>query len=189
VAIAADEAAASLGVRSLEVRALWTRVALARQAPLRAPPPPPLPGARRWPWVGEIGTPSSWLAPEAESPVALSRALDFWDRARHASPEDRRAIRYAAVSQHRGESPSARTAYLALAGELLQPGEGDVEVWLDAFAATSHRRLGLRAYAWARAEAARFRGDAASAERWSRTYRALAELVAGEPELAAAVGI
>ena len=199
----ADEEAALLGDRGLEVRALWTRLALVRPAegggsaraagltPLRAEPPPPLPGERAWPWVGEIATPSSWLAPAAESPAALARALGFWDAARRASPEERRAIRYAAFTAHRGDAPRAFPAYLALAGELLHPDEGDVEVWLDAFAATSSRRLTLRAYAWARAEAARFRGDAAAAARWAGRYHALAALAAGpgNAELAAVLGI
>jgi hypothetical protein len=203
-AVLADEEAALLGDRRLEVRALWTRLALvpasgavpgqargAALTPLRAEPPPPLPWARAWPWVGEIATPSSWLSPEAESPVALARALGSWEAARLASPEERRAIRYAAFVSHRGDAPEALPEYLALAAELLHPDEGDVEVWLDAFAATSSRRLTLRAYAWARGEAARFRGDAAAAARWAGRYRALAALASGpgNAELAAMLGI
>ncbi len=191
-AVLADEESTVLGDRGLEVRALWTRLAFARPpvAPLRGKPPPP--GAdRSWPWVGEIATPASWLAPGAESPTALARALGFWDAARRASPEERRAIRYAAFTSHRGDAPRAFPVYLALAAELLHPDEGDVEVWLDAFAATSSRRISLRAYAWSRAEAARFRGDAAAAARWSARYHALVTLAAGpdDAELAAMIGI
>ena len=84
----------------------------------------------------------------------------------------------------------AFAAYLLLAGELLGPGEGEVEVWLDAFSATSGRALGLRAYAWTRAEAARFRGDEAAAARWTTRYRDLAKIASrpDDAELAAAVG-
>jgi hypothetical protein len=216
-ALVADEAAVLSGQRELSVRAAWTRLALSRPplAPLRADlrdgwlrppnppreapsdeksrtePPPPLPGPRAWPWVGEIATAQSWLGPGAESPGAVAQALALWDAARKASPPERRAIRYAAASAHRGEEPQARTAYLALAAELLPEGEGDVEVWLDAFSATSARRLTLRAYAWTRAEAARFRGDAEAASQWTRRYRALVQMAAApdDAELTAALGI
>jgi hypothetical protein len=209
-AVLADEEAAVLGDRSLEVRARWTRLALAHPplAPLRAEPPPPLPGARNWPWTGEIAA-ASWFSPGPEGagldgaasgpkprsrfadPVALARALGFWDAARRAPPEERRADRYAAFTRHAGDAPRAFPAYLAVAAELLQPGEGDVEVWLDAFAATSSRKLTLRAYAWARGEAARFRGDATAAARWAERYGALVKKAAGPgaAELAAALGI
>ncbi len=192
-AVVADEAAALAGERSLEVRALWTRLALARPplAPLRVAPPRPLPGARDWPWVGEVATTASWLSPGAESSMAVAQALAFWDAARAAPPEERRAVRYAAASAHRGDAPRARSAYLALAAELLPEGEGDVEVWLDAFSATSARKITMRAYAWARAEAARFRGDTEAASQWTRRYRALVALASGpdDAELSAALGI
>jgi hypothetical protein len=192
-AVLADEAAALAGDRGLEVRASWTRLALARPpvSALRAPPPAPLPGERLWPWVGEIATPSSWLAPPAESPDALARALGFWDEARRAPADVRRAIRYAAATAHRGDAPRALAAYLTVAGQLLGPDEGDVEVWLDAFSATAARKVTMRAYAWARCEAARFRGDADAAGRWAARYRTLAQLAAvpEDAELTAALGI
>jgi hypothetical protein len=194
VAVLADEGASVLGNRGLEVRALWTRLALSRRAPLRLPRPAVLPGEHaepRWPWVGEIGTSASWLAPGAESATALMQALAFWDTALLAPPEEKRALRYVAATAHRGEAPRSLGVYLALAAGLLPPGEGDVEVWLDAFSATSARRGTMRAYMWARAQAARFRGDAESAARWTERYRSLVR-VASPPEnaeIAAVLGI
>jgi hypothetical protein len=182
----ADDAAAALGDRPLALRARWTRVAFEA-----SPPSPPLPAGARWPWVGSMAAEGDWLTAEAESDATLARALSFWAAARSASPEDRRAIRYAALRQHRGDAPRAFAPYLLLAAELLAPGEGDVEVWLDAFSATSGRALGIRAYAWARAEAARFRGDTAAATRWTERYRALVKIASrpGSAELAAALGL
>ncbi len=182
-AVLADDAATSLEDRSPAARAAWTRLALAPRSALRSEPPPPLPGARAWPWVSGAG--------EATSPLVLGRALGFWDAARRASPEEKRALRYAVFADHRGDSPRAGSAYLALAAELLPAGEGDVEVWLDAFDATAARGRTLRAQAWTRAEAARFRGDAASASRWDERYRTLARLAAtpDDAELCAALGI
>lgn len=190
-ALVADGLASTLRDRGLEVTALWTRLAFARRQPLRAEPPPPLPGARAWPWSGEIATSASWLGPGAESPAALDRALGAWAAARQASPEDKRALRYAAATRHRGDAPRALAPYLAIAAELLPRGEGDVEVWLDAFSSTVARRSTLRAYAWSRAEAARFRGDAEAAARWSKVYATLVQLAAapGDAELAASLGI
>ena len=192
VVLAADEAAAALGDRRIDVRAQWTRAALAGEgSALRAKAPPPLPGERAWPWIGPMATPATWLAPEAESREALSQTLAFWDGARRAPPEERRATRYAAVVQHVGDAPRARAPYWVLAGALLGAGEGQVEVWLDAFSATDGRGMGMRGYAWTRAEAARWRGDEAAAQRWAATYQALVKLArgAGDAELAAVMGL
>jgi hypothetical protein len=138
-----------------------------------------------------MGTVASWLTPEAESPIALARALAAWESARRATSEEKRALRYAAFTDHRGDAPRALAPYLALAAELVPPGEGDVEIWLDAFSTTVARRTTMRAYTWARAEAARFRGDAEAAARWSNSYRTLARLASSpdDAELAAALGI
>lgn len=133
--------------------------------------------ARAWPWVGVTGRPTSWLVPEAEAATPLGRALAFWSAATAASPEQRRALRYAAID-HRGDAPLAAAAYYAVAAELLKPEEGDVEVWLDVFTATDARRLPLRSYAWIRAESARYRGDAASAARWTTRLRAITAVTA-----------
>lgn len=186
-AVAADDAAAHGGERPLDVRAQWTRLALAGSRRSKTAPL----GGRAWPWVGPMATPSSWLGTPAESPDALAQALAFWDGALRASPEERRAIRYAAVARHSGDTPRARAMYLSLAGGLLRPGEGDVEAWLDAFSATAVRSTTLRGYAWDRALAARLRGDAAAAERWAVRYATLVKLSAppDNQELAEALGI
>jgi hypothetical protein len=53
------------------------------------------------------------------------------------------------------------------------------------------RRLPLRSYAWIRAEAARFRGDPASAARWATRLHALTALTAdpGRAEIARYLGL
>ena len=160
-----------------------------RRAPRRGPPPPS--PARSRLALGGRRPPRRGSRPPPRAPPALAQALAFWDAARAAPPEERRALRYAAATAHRGDAPRARTAYLALAADLLHEGEGDVEVWLDAFSATAARELTLRAYAWARAEAARFRGDDDAASRWSLRYRTLARLAAapGDAELAEALDL
>ena len=178
-AIAADELAPTAGSRALDAHARWTRLALARPpfAPQRPGEAPVVGDARAWPWVGITGRPTSWLVPEAEAATPLGRALAFWSAATAASPEQRRALRYAAID-HRGDAPLAAAAYYAVAAELLKPEEGDVEVWLDVFTATDARRLPLRSYAWIRAESARYRGDAASATRWTTRLRAITAVTA-----------
>jgi len=137
--------------------------------------PPPAEGT--WPWVGTVGTPASWLLPEAEGEPRLAAALAFWGDARRASPNARRSLRYAAFA-HRGDLPSAPSAYLSLAADLLRGDEGDVELWLDVFSAFEAHRLPLRTYTWLRAEAARFRGDPASAAVWTERRRALTKIAA-----------
>ena len=126
------------------------------------------------------------------SPAAtpLGKALAFWDAAVAASPEQRRALRYAALD-HRGDAPLAAAAYYTVAAELLAPGEGDVEIWLDVFTSTDARHLPLRTYAWIRAEAARFRGDPASAARWTTRLRELSALTAdpARAEIARYIGL
>jgi tetratricopeptide (TPR) repeat protein len=191
-AIAADELAPTAGSRALDAHARWTRLALARP-PLASQRPGEaavVGDARAWPWVGLTGRPTSWLVPEAEAATPLGRALAFWDAAAAASPEQRRALRYAAID-HRGDAPLAAAAYYAIAAELLRAGEGDVEIWLDVFSATDARRLPLRTYAWLRAESARFRGDPASAARWTTRLRALTAVTAdpAKAEIARYLGL
>ncbi len=194
-AVLADDVAPTAGNRALDAHARWTRLALARAAvaplaSLRAGEEAVASGARAWPWVGLTGRPTSWLLPEAEAAMPLGRALAFWDAAAAASPEQRRALRYAALG-HRGDAPLATAAYYAVAAELLKPSEGDVEIWLDVFGSMDARRLPLRSYAWIRAEAARFRGDPASAARWTTRLHALTALTAdpGRAEIARYLGL
>ena len=177
-ALLAEEAARASGDPLLLGHARWTRVALAADVgpPPSAPAPPYADGeARPWPWIGssELGAPWS----RADGAGALDRALEGWRAALAAPPEVRRALRYA-VLQRRGDAPlDAFAAYLTLGGELAR-GEADVEIWLDAFGVFDARRTSLRAYAWARAQAARWRGDADAAARWEARVRALAKAAA-----------
>ena len=87
--------------------------------------------------------------------------------------------------------PPAHVAYLSLAADLLGQGEGNVELWLDTFDAFDARRFTLRAYAWYRAEAARWRGDAENAATWSTRFHALGVLAAdpARAEIAQYLGI
>lgn len=184
----ADEMAQKLGDRRLDVRAQWARLAFAGtrrgEGPLRVDP-------RAFPWVGVMDAPGAWLDPAAEGPAPLAQALDFWAAARAASGEERRALRYAILRRHAGDTARARAPYLLLAGELLPAGDGDVEIWLDAFSATAARGTTMRAHAWARAEAARMRGDAPAAAAWSKRYRVLVDLAGPDEnaEIAAALGL
>ncbi|WP_437959721.1 hypothetical protein WME76_08775 [Sorangium sp. So ce119] len=170
------------GLDLLDVRARWTRLALARPpeaAPLRQGSPPaalPADPSAAWPWVGFASLDAPWA--RADQP-ALSRALAAWSAARDAPPTTRRALRYAAL-RRRGDAPPALVPYAALAAQLLGDGEGDVEVWLDALLAIDAARFSLRHYTFARAEAARWRGDDSSAAAWQRRHDAL-RAVAADP--------
>jgi hypothetical protein len=121
---------------------------------------------------------------------ALALSLARWSAARAAPPDQRRAHRYAAL-RRRGDAPPALAAYMVVAGELLGEREGDAELWLDAFLAMDARRFSYRHYLFARAEAARWRGDAASASLWRRRYEALQALAAhpARAEVARYLGI
>jgi hypothetical protein len=187
----ATELAREADHHGLEVRAGWTRLALDRALGgalrLRTASAP---YARMWPWVGSAGAADAWLSPEAEGADDLAAAQRFLGAARAADCDERRALRYAAFA-HRGDTPIAPVAYYLLMGDLLRPDEGDVEVWLDAVTALDAHRLPLSTYAFLRAEAARARGDGASAETWAARYRALTALVTDptRAELARALGI
>ncbi|XXY47951.1 hypothetical protein WME91_48895 [Sorangium sp. So ce269] len=170
------------GLDLLDVRTRWTRLALARApgaSPLRQGGPPALLPAdlsAAWPWVGFASLDAPWAR---EGQPAFSRALATWSAARDAPPSTRRALRYAAL-RRRGDAPPALVPYAALASQLLGDGEGDPEVWLDAFLALDAARFSLRHYTFARAEAARWRGDDGSAAAWQRRHEAL-RAVASDP--------
>ncbi|WP_437871513.1 hypothetical protein [Sorangium sp. So ce363] len=177
----------------LDARSRWTRLSLALppgDSPLRQGSPPAqltADHAAAWPWVGFASLDAPWA--RGDQP-ALSRALSAWSAARDAPPPTRRALRYTAL-RRRGDAPPALVPYAALSAQLLGDGEGDPEVWLDAFLALDASRFSLRRYAFARAEAARWRGDEGSAAAWQRRYDAL-RAVASDParaEIARYLGI
>jgi hypothetical protein len=197
-ALEADAVAAGAGDAVIDVRARWTRLALVRPptgAPLRPETHVDLAAvnpARRWPWVGEVQTSTTAVdspgaASSGESSLGkrwegpLSRSLAMWSAAVTASAPDRLALRYEILSV-RGDAMTAPAAELSLAGELLT-GKSDVEVWLDAFLARSTRELSHRTYAFARWQAATWRGDKERAAAWWKRYEALAA-IASDPELA-----
>jgi hypothetical protein len=159
--------------------------------------------SRRFPWVGAIeprasvgagdrgaaATPGGESSRERGWEGPLSRSLAVWRAAVGADAPARLALRYEVLSV-RGDAMAAPTALLSLASELAA-GEGDVEVWLDAFMVQSARAMSRRGYAFARWQAAQWRGDADRAAAWLRRYRALAA-VASDPEraeIAAFLGI
>ncbi|MDI1443981.1 hypothetical protein [Polyangium sp. 6x1] len=156
----------------LAARARWQLAALGART---APPP-------SWADV-EAGVALSWIgfgnplepyrAGDAIAQSArVARVLDGWVGLAGADPSLRHAARWAAL-RDRGDAPPWLGVHLALAGRLLAPSEGDVEIWLDAVSAFDLRRFSLRSYAFARADAARMRGDAEAATRWEARYRFL----------------
>ena len=158
-------------------RARWMLAALGE--PTVAPPssedlgnPRPFPA---------MGFAYPWRANDQNKQRTLiNRALAPWIGLSTAEPNLRRAGRWAAM-QSRGDAPPWLSVHLLLASRLLQPSEGDVEVWLDALLALDQRRFSLRSYAFARAEAARMRGDMATAATWDERYRTLCKLAAEVP--------
>ncbi|MCC6522465.1 MAG: hypothetical protein IT373_07375 [Polyangiaceae bacterium] len=112
------------------------------------------------------------MSPAGVRRERLEAAQAAWRRMRAGSGAEWRSDRYA-VLRRRGDAPPALGSYLACAAALVdEPAE--VEPWLDAFVAVDLGALGLRAHAFARAVAARLRGDAAAAAVWTETYRTLA---------------
>jgi hypothetical protein len=180
-AIDADEAARRLGDVELEARAAWTRLAFAEPG-TRLREPWNGPQRPRFRWIGYARPDAAW---RTQPRSALSETLAAWDEALGSDDASQRAARYALLAQ-RGDAPPWTSVHLAAAQTLAPPG-GDVEVWLDAFYAFDVRRMSRRAYAFARAEAARFRGDMAAAEMWRKRLAALSEVVrdATRAELAA----
>ncbi|MEJ7733397.1 MAG: hypothetical protein WKG00_29900 [Polyangiaceae bacterium] len=170
-AIDADEAARRLGDVELEERALWTRLALAEPGK-RLREPWSGPQRPRFRWIGYARPDAAW---RRQPPAALLETLAAWDEARGGDDAAQRAARYALLAL-RGDAPPWATVHLA-AAQALAPAGGDVEVWLDAFYAFDVRRISRRAHAFARAEAARFRGDEAAAEMWRKRLAALSEVV------------
>src|SRR6185503_2586038 len=118
----------------------------------------------------------------------LHQNLSVWGAALRANDSDQRAFRYALLRQ-RGDMPDALVPYLAVAAKLA--GKGDAEVWLDAVMAADAPRFSMRAYAWARAQAARGRGDRTAYVLWTGRLKTLAKVAGDEEraELARLLGI
>ncbi len=176
----------------LDLRARWTRLALARDQPIDGSAEriavTELERGLTWPSASLEGQSANVVGAAPEALPSLAHTLSLWTSALAASPADRLAIRYA-VLERGGAAPRARVAYLDAAAGLLPKGGGDVEIWLDAFFATDARSLPMRTVAWTRAEAARWRGDATAAKIWDERARRLGRIAATDPELAALVGL
>lgn len=161
-------------------RARWMLAALGE---LKVPPPSmvDLRVPQPFPSMGFAHPVDPWRAGDRDKQRALiDRALAPWVGLATADPPLRRAGRWAAM-QSRGDAPPWLSVHLLLASRLLQPNEGDVEVWLDALLGLEQRRYSLRSYAFARAEAARMRGDSATAAAWDERFRTLCKLAAEVP--------
>lgn len=161
-------------------RALWMRAALGE---LKAPVPEvdlfrlPLP----FPSAGFANPLDPWRAGDRNKRRALlDDVLAPWIGLSEADPNIRRAGRWAAIKS-RGDAPPWLSVHLLLASRLLKADEGDMEVFFDALIALDQRRYSLRAYAFARAEAARMRGDMATAAKWDERFRTLCKLAAEVP--------
>lgn len=134
-----------------------------------------------FPSMGFAHPNSPWRVGNQDKRSALvDQSLAPWVGLAGASPELRRAGRWAAM-RARGDAPPWLAVHALLASRLLGPGEGDAEVWLDALLALDERRFSLRSYAFARAEAARMRGDMATAATWDGRFRTLCKLAAEVP--------
>lgn len=137
------------GFSSIRVRARWLRAALAwragrREEALQALPP---------------GHPNDKGEPVAGAEL-LAGTLDLL---RQAEGQRRRG-RMNLPGDEAAEADWLTAAQMYLVGEAAR-GEGDVEVWLDRVFSRP-TRSGGRAALRARAEAARWRGDAEAAQRW-----------------------
>jgi hypothetical protein len=119
----------------------------------------------------------------------VADTLATWSAWLSGSSEQRRAARYA-LFHHRDVFPPSLTAYAYAAGRLVDAPE-QVETWLDVAMARLEPRIGLRAYAFVRWRAARWRRDSKASARWRKR---LDELVArtsdsGEAELWQTLGL
>lgn len=176
----AEQFATAANDPALFARARWMLAALGE---LKMPPPSiaDLSTPRPFPPMGFAHPQDPWRAGDRDKQQALlDRALAPWVGLATADAPLRRAGRWAAF-QSRGDAPPWLSVHLLLASRLLQPSEGDVEVWLDALLALEQRRFSLRSYAFARAEAARMRGDLATATAWDERFRTLCKLAAELP--------
>jgi hypothetical protein len=142
-----------------------------------------------WPSLGYANRLVQWDGANDERLEILGRNLGVWSAVLRASESEQRAFRYAFMRQ-RGDVPDAMVPYLAIAGSIAGEG-GDPEVWLDAVMAADAPKFSMRAYAWARAQVARARGDKAAHKLWTERFKTLAKIAGdeGKAELARMLGI
>ena len=134
-----------------------------------------------FPPMGFANPVDPWRITNQDKQHALvEQALAPWVSLASADPQMRRAGRWAAY-RSRGDAPPWLAVHLLLASRLLDSSEGDPEVWFDALLALDQRRFSLRSYAFARAEAARMRGDMATATTWDERFRKLCKLASEVP--------
>jgi hypothetical protein len=160
---------------ALSERGEWLLLALEAQDLAQARrdgPPPAGEGAAATPeQLPLVGVPDPSIPDEVRA-RQLAATLAVWRRWVQDPPAERRAHRYAAMHA-RGDAAEARIEHLVLAG-LLVDSPSEVEPWLDAYYALDAGSTSIRAYAWARAQAARWRDDSAAAALWLARFRALA---------------
>lgn len=181
-AAAEAEAAMAAVTRETEPRArvlaAWTRAAFGS--------PPAASGPPAWVWAGYASP--TWSLDEPWQEELVTKNLAAWEAALALPEAEQRSARHLALSQ-RGDAPRALLPYLVLVARLA--GDNDAEVWLDAMTSADARRFSLRAYAFARSQAAYARGAADVGATWRAHERALAQ-VAAHPdklEIAAYLGL
>jgi hypothetical protein len=131
-------------------------------------------------WLGSADPLARYL--ERGQP-ALETTMAAWSGALSSSSEIRRAFRYR-VLDRRGDAPALILPYLVASARLLddETSAAGVETWLDTASAIDARRLRLRSYVWARAEAAKIRGDELHAEIWRERLIKLRELASRDED-------
>jgi hypothetical protein len=175
-----DALAARAEDPAIALDARWTAAALAAPRPVATSASP----TRLLAWTGMADPGARW---RERAPDAIAATLGAIRAARGASDEERRAFRYTFASL-RGDAPALLVPYALAAGDLLGPGASHAaaETWLDGALAREARRLPLRTIAFARAVAARARGDADSAALWEERLAVLRAVVANPSTLEAA---
>jgi hypothetical protein len=133
------------------------------------------------PWLGLADPHRRWARAAGDRPRDL---LASYARALGAASPERRAFRYLSI-ERRGDAPRFALPWVVVLGGLLDVDAKSeaVETWLDAAMAIDRRRSSLRAYAFSREEAARMRGDAGAAERWSERLGLLRRLAGSDDAL------
>jgi hypothetical protein len=164
---------------SLFARARWMLAALG-EVKVPSPSKEDLSKTAPFPTMGFANPLEPWRVGDRDKQQTLVNiALAPWAGLSTADPTLRHAGRWAAM-RSRGDAPPWLAVHSFLASRLLDSSEGNPEVWLDALLAFDQQRFSLRSYSFARAEAARMRGDMATAATWDARYRTLCK-VAAEP--------